>query len=186
MPALKPELVIALSNDYLARRPGTIYDAAGKPVPPTKAESRQDQVRTDTDKSLDLLKQYAKKVLIVDPVPTSPTLDPFACLSKQPYLEDCRFLAVPRTQIEAVYRGFVDNTVVYETNFDKLLCASLPICEPVIGGQIVRWDFSHLTPRTPNPSTRRSRRCSNANVFSPGPAAGASFEASGPRSRGDS
>ena len=38
-------------------------------------------------------------------------------------------------------------TPVFVANFDKLLCPYMPICDPVIGGLIVRFDNQHITPR---------------------------------------
>ena len=34
---------------------------------------------------------------------------------------------------------------VYSLDLDKQVCPLLPICDPVIGGQIVKLDPSHLT-----------------------------------------
>ena len=34
---------------------------------------------------------------------------------------------------------------VFSANFDQIVCPYLPICDPVIGGNIVRFDATHLT-----------------------------------------
>jgi hypothetical protein len=90
----------------------------------------------------------AGKVLVVAPVPTTTIKkDPFVCLTRSRFLEDCRFVADDNGKAaRVVYEGLADNTRVYAANFDKLLCPYLPICDPVIGGTIVRKDAQHITP----------------------------------------
>ena len=33
---------------------------------------------------------------------------------------------------------------VTTVDLDRLICPFLPICDPIVGGNVVRWDFQHL------------------------------------------
>ena len=46
-----------------------------------------------------------------------------------------------------MFRSVADGTRVFDENLDTLVCPFLPICDPIIDGQIVRWDPAHLTPK---------------------------------------
>jgi hypothetical protein len=48
--------------------------------------------------------------------------------------------------MEEIYRAFARrDTGILSANFDQLVCPYLPICDPVVNGQIVKWDRQHLT-----------------------------------------
>jgi len=149
IPALKPDVVVAWSNDYLTRRPGVVYDADGHPASSSGAADLARQVKAETERSIAELERYASKVLIAEPVPTAPTgLDPFQCLTKSKWVEPCRFVADAKpTVLDLVYRSVADDRRVYEASFDRFACPFMPICDPVSGGMIVRFDNQHLTPR---------------------------------------
>jgi hypothetical protein len=149
IPALKPDLIVAVSNDYLTRSPGTIEDQPGKPLEAKTPDDLRRLVAADTEKSLKLLEASAGRVLIVQPVPTTTTADdPFVCLTKKKFLEDCRFTVDPQpTPLQRLYRSLADGKRVYTANFAKLLCPYFPICDPVINGLIVRFDNQHITAR---------------------------------------
>ena len=62
--------------------------------------------------------------------------------------EECRYVAQAGAArgVEGPYRQLARrNPGVYSADFDGLVCPFLPICDPVIGGRIVKWDASHLT-----------------------------------------
>jgi peptidoglycan/LPS O-acetylase OafA/YrhL len=146
IPALKPDLVIAIASDY---RAATLYDRNNKAVPSIGATEHLRQIKTDTARSIALLEASAKKVVVVDPVPVAALSDdPFVCLTRSQFLEQCRFTADNQdAPLDNIYHGLADNTRVYDMSFDRLVCPALPTCDPVIGGLIVRWDPEHLTPK---------------------------------------
>jgi SGNH domain-containing protein/acyltransferase-like protein len=146
LPALKPDLVIAIANDYLVRRPGLYYDDAGDIVRTTSAADLRTQYTADTKQTVEKLKTFAKKILILEPAPTAPS-DPFVCLGRSKYLETCRFIASDRSQVDEVYRSFADKSRVFTANLDPFVCPNYPVCDPVIDGTVVRWDVQHLTPK---------------------------------------
>jgi hypothetical protein len=149
IPQLKPDLIVAVSNDYLTRTPGIVFDATGARRPANDSAELAAQVKEETQRSLQQLEKTARKVLIVEPEPlTEPDADPFKCLTRAKFLEQCRFVAnTAPLPIERIYRNVADNERVYVADFDKLLCPFDPICDPVIGGVIVRFDNQHITPR---------------------------------------
>ena len=149
IPQLKPDLIVAVSNDYLTRRPGSVHDASNHPIAVSGPEALQKQIKADTESSLKELMAHAQKVLVVEPVPiTTPAKDPFVCLTKSKVIEACRFVAnLEPLPIELIYRSLANNRNVYVADFDKLACTFWPICDPVLNGAIVRFDYQHLTPR---------------------------------------
>ncbi len=149
IPQLKPDLIVVIDNDYNTRRPGTIYDADDKPIDVRGESERLSRIKTETQRSLTEMEKSAKKILIVEPLPTAPVKnDPFLCLTRSKYLENCQFTAPTSSlPLKKMYRGLADNKRVYVADFDKLVCPALPVCDPVVNGIIVRWDIQHLTPR---------------------------------------
>ncbi len=149
IPQLKPDIIVGISNDYLTRRPGVVLNAAGKPQAAKTSQDLQRLIDADTRSSVTMLEKYARKVLIVEPVPTTPTADdPLACLTKSKFLEDCRFVDTdPQpTPLARMYLTLTDDKRVSVANFDKLVCPYFPICDPVINGLIARFDNQHITP----------------------------------------
>lgn len=148
IPQLKPTVVIAISNDYLVRRPGVERDSNGKVLAATGAGGLRQQVETETEQSLQSLTASAGKVLIVEPVPTTiPKDDPFVCLTKGKFVEDCRFVSASEpTELQLMYRSQADNKRIFTADFSKLLCPYDPICDPIVDGIVVRFDNQHMTP----------------------------------------
>ena len=88
-------------------------------------------------------------MVVIEPVPVAPLdQDPFACLTTGEALEACRFVANTESlPIEHLYRPLADNRTVYDMDADRMLCPFMPICDPIVGGEIVRFDIQHITPR---------------------------------------
>ena len=73
--------------------------------------------------------------------------DPFDCISTAELLETCRFVvpADPTPQ-ERIFRDIAAaDPEVWSLSMDQLVCPYLPICDPVVGGVVVRSDDDHLT-----------------------------------------
>jgi hypothetical protein len=123
IPELHPDIVVAMDYDFAYRNP-----------------------RAETVQSLPQLARDGRKVILVEDTPNA-TIDTRDCLSKAKVLEDCRFVAnrFP-TPLERLYRQLARaQSRVYAADFDRLVCPFLPICDPVVDGQIVTFDGSHLT-----------------------------------------
>ena len=96
------------------------------------------------------LRKDGRKVVLMEPWPVESILnnvDPVECLSQAKALEECSFVANLRpTPLEMQYRSMAKHDAgVTSIDIDHLLCPSLPICDPVVNGVIVKKDFTHIT-----------------------------------------
>jgi hypothetical protein len=123
IPALDPDIIIAV--DY--------------------ADAYADPARATIETVRPLVRDGRKVILVEDP-PNAP-FDLRICMSKAKHLEECRYVAnAALTPLETVYRQLdVENVDVYSADFDRLVCPYLPICDPVVNGQAVKLDATHLT-----------------------------------------
>ncbi|MEO6628291.1 MAG: acyltransferase family protein [Aquihabitans sp.] len=90
----------------------------------------------------------SRKIVIVEPTPHArPDRNPLTCLSQGTYLEECRFVtSLEPTPEEQEFRR-IDRQYsnVWSLDLDPLACPYLPICDPAVGGLMVRLDSNHLT-----------------------------------------
>jgi peptidoglycan/LPS O-acetylase OafA/YrhL len=148
IPQLKPDIIIAMNLGY--EQPGQVVqyrgpDGRGVPNPSPEHDAL---VRRATTDSIARLKGAGSRVLLLEPIPFAPEgFDPLACLSKEPVLAACRFVAEPGpTGLEQLYRrNDAEDERVWALDLDRLVCPYLPICDPIVNGQVVRIDGSHLT-----------------------------------------
>jgi hypothetical protein len=146
IPALQPNLIIAVNlGGY--DQPGNYFpfeDQNGKRVGFSAVEST-------TKSSLAALRAGGRSVLLVEPIPIpsspSPFFDPYKCLEKAKVQEECRYTADPSpSPVDLLYRAAARrDSNVYSLDLDRQVCPLLPVCDPVIDGQIVKLDPSHLT-----------------------------------------
>ena len=62
------------------------------------------------------------------------------------YLDACRYVSsTAPTPLEASYRSLANGTDVYSLDLDRLVCPYLPICDPMVGGLVVKKDGEHIT-----------------------------------------
>jgi peptidoglycan/LPS O-acetylase OafA/YrhL len=112
------------------------------------AQSIQWLDRTTAD-SIRELRGDGAKVVILEPIPVT-RFNPLDCISKAKTIEQCSYVESRPSPdpLEAYYRQLAKrDTGVLSTNLDRLVCPFLPICDPVVDGQIVKWDPTHLTVR---------------------------------------
>ena len=123
IPAVKPNIIVASEFEYLYAN----ADAT-------------------TIRSVDQLTQDGRKLILIEDFPDSP-FDPLGCLSQAKVLQQCRFVTnTTPLPLELLFRKLDgERSDVYSANFDQLVCPYLPICDPVVNGQIVRFDASHIT-----------------------------------------
>lgn len=137
LPELDPDVVV-VSSGFLTLTPGvTEFDPA---------DSLAVDLRAQTLATVDDLRSIADHILLIDPMPVA-SLDPLACLATADWLEDCRFVADDSgLWLEEYYRSVAEaRPGVVVADFDPEVCPYLPICDPVIAGQVVRLDAQHLT-----------------------------------------
>ena len=147
IPTLKPDIVVGVDLGYgkpgLLREP--FLDEDGKILTQRRAD-RNRWPELTTTRSVNALRAAGAKVLIVEPIPVAP-FDPRTCLSQAKVLESCRYTApVQPDALELFYRG-LDHRYddVWSANFDPLVCPFLPICDPIVQGQVVKADRTHLS-----------------------------------------
>jgi len=143
LPALHPDIVVLFQRGL------------DDPAFPRKMESLDpgltglDQatlLRRTAESTLDELVADHYRTVILEPLPIAP-FDPTACLSGAATLGACSFRANDHpTPIEVVYRyASLTRRNVWSIDMDRLACPDLPICMPMVGGQITRRDSHHLT-----------------------------------------
>ena len=129
IPALHPDIIVLVDRDH----------------PPS--ERLTDDIEKATRASLSQLKAPGRKLVLVDPVVQSPVPpEPLQCLRHARFLEDCRYVVdTAPNPISLVFRRLAAaDPSMLAANFDRLVCPYLPICDPVIGGVVVRWDHQHI------------------------------------------
>ena len=153
IPALKPDIIVAMNLDYWnpQTRPeirAMTMRVAGKRLVKFGSVAFDQWLATTTSRSLDELSANGRKVVVIEPIPIAP-ISPLSCISSAKVLEECRYVASPYPDdIERLYRRLdKKDDQVWVANFDRLVCPYLPICDPVVGGQIVKVDNSHLSPK---------------------------------------
>jgi hypothetical protein len=104
------------------------------------------EMRRAVDRTIDRLRADGRKIVIVEPLPTASGINPFTCLSKADYLDECRYVSFAvATRLETYYRSIADGRDVYSVDLDHLVCPYLPICDPIVGGVVVKKDPQHIT-----------------------------------------
>ncbi len=129
IPALEPDIVFAVNAEY----PITVLNQA--------------VMTSSTKASLKQLEAPGRIVVMMEPMVQAPADDPpLACLGAVEFLEDCRFVAdTAPSRTDLLYQKLATGQPdVKVANLDQLACPYLPICDPVIGGHVVRWNFQHL------------------------------------------
>jgi peptidoglycan/LPS O-acetylase OafA/YrhL len=118
-------------------------------TPPIRAGQPgfQERIEDATDQAIATLRADGRKIVIVEPLPTaSGTFNPYTCLSTATYLDECRYVAVAQpTPLEQYFRSVADGRDVYSIDLDPLVCPYLPICDPIVGGVVVKKDPQHIT-----------------------------------------
>jgi hypothetical protein len=145
IPALHPDLIVVMEVAHEDRTlPQFLGPNLAKPKHATPAYWQW--VDETTKRSVSALRANGRKVLMVEPIPVAPS-DPLTCLSKAKVLEECRYIADDNAEIvEHDYRQIASNVDrAWSLDLDHLVCPYIPICDPVVGNQIVKLDTSHLT-----------------------------------------
>jgi peptidoglycan/LPS O-acetylase OafA/YrhL len=149
VPALRPDLTVAISQGYedpvLGLEP--LLDERGR-IDRRGAKVANPWLETTTRRSLAALRPYSRKILIIEPIPIAGfRFYPVRCLSQAKVLEQCRYVVkLGPDRLELFYRQLArDDKNMRSADFDRLVCPFLPICDPIVNGQIVKWDRTHLT-----------------------------------------
>ena len=146
IPALDPDVV------FLAHRP---VDDPNQPMEMSDADigrvkgaERDRALARRIEDVVEDLVADGRKVVIFEPIPIAPAdEDPFYCLDKMEVIAGCRFITsedpVPEDlELRAMDERFDSVTSI---DLDLATCPYRPICDPIVGGEIVRRDNNHLT-----------------------------------------
>ncbi len=146
IPALHPDIIVAVNLGGYSQ-PGNYFPFEA----PDGTRAAFPTVEQDTQSSVAALSADGRDVLLVEPIPIprlpSPFFNPYTCLEKAKVQEECRYTAEPSpSPVDQLYRQVAAaDPHVFSLNLDTQVCPLFPICDPVIGGQIVKLDPSHLT-----------------------------------------
>ena len=149
IPALHPDVIVTMNLGYEDPALGLegFLGPDGKVMTPGTA-AYTNWIDTTTTRSLAKLRVDAKRVALIEPIPMAPAaFDPLACLSQAKVLEACRYVArATPDPLELFYRSLAKTDHdVFDLDIDREVCPYLPICDPIVNDQIVKWDRTHLT-----------------------------------------
>ena len=111
-------------------------------------EARQAALERRITDVVDRLRADGRTVVMFEPIPVvSQEDDTLTCLSQAKALEECRFVTSTRPGgEERIMRSLAEgDDGVVSVDLDPLVCPYLPICDPVVDGQIVKVDDDHIT-----------------------------------------
>jgi peptidoglycan/LPS O-acetylase OafA/YrhL len=148
IPLVKPDVIVLIHAPM--DKEGLKGQHLGGPNGPlaTGSPAAEQAIETATDKTVALLDNGKRDIVIIEPIPQGPQgYDPLGCLSTAKYLDQCRFVVdTGPSPTELHYRELArTNNHVFDLNIDKLACPYLPICDPMVNGKIVWYDLSHLS-----------------------------------------
>ena len=144
IPALHPDVIIAVHvpRDDGSRADGSMFRAAdGSATGPIA-----DVVRAATDASLDRLTASGARVVLFEPLPYD-TADPTECLSGAATVGACAYQAnADPFPTELLYREEASKRRdVFDIDADVLACPYLPVCVPMIDGELVFRNQFHVS-----------------------------------------
>jgi hypothetical protein len=147
IPALNPDVIVLMNFGYddLSVTPFPVFGTNRIRV--NRGNVTFDTLLAQTTiQSLAELRAEGRKLVIIEPIPRAAS-EPTQCLRTSKVLEACRYVANTKPSVvEQLYRMLAkQDDHVLSVDIDRLVCPYLPICDPVIGGHIVKIDAHHLT-----------------------------------------
>jgi hypothetical protein len=149
IPSLDPDIMV-LINAPLDRPGGPGRPGVGGPggLFDVGSPAAEHAIEAATEETIARFRSDGRDVVLIEPIPLTPNrFDPLACLSTTRVVDDCRFkAAVKPSATELYYRALArSSNHIWDVDLDRLVCPSLPICDPVVNGKIVWYDSSHLS-----------------------------------------
>jgi len=148
IPALDPDIVVLAHRPYDdPAQPMSIHAADGDLVR-AGTQAFRDTLEEASRATIAALRRDGREVIVIEPIPVAPiAVDPLVCLGKHRYQQDCRYASRPTPSMtELLYRDLAEMDGVWALDIDRLVCPYLPICDPIVGGVVVKADRTHLTP----------------------------------------
>jgi peptidoglycan/LPS O-acetylase OafA/YrhL len=143
IPALQPDVVIAIN---VPRDEGSRPDAFFEPAGDAGGRTIDEVVADATETSLDALTADGAEVVLFEPLPYD-RQNPVECLSGVETVGDCAYEAnVQPFPTELTYRAQdAGRDDVVAIDADSLACPLLPICAPMLDGELVFRNEFHLS-----------------------------------------
>ncbi|MEQ1786438.1 MAG: SGNH hydrolase domain-containing protein, partial [Acidimicrobiales bacterium] len=147
IPALEPDVVVLINNAYDTLDQYILYLGPDREVLPINSPELTGWVEQATDDAVAELRADGRSLVLIEPIPYDPTLDPLACLSEAAVVEECRrAMNAGASFLERAYRRLDRaDDALWALDLDELVCPFLPICDPIVGGEVVWADANHLT-----------------------------------------
>src|SRR5262249_16936895 len=145
IPTLHPDIIIAVNVDHEDRSELPFLGPDNKPLKAGPALYRW--LDAKTVESTAAIHARGAKLVIVEPIPVT-RLDPLACLSRPKPPEQCSHVATPSPDPLETFSPHPAKQPpenIPALALDRLICPSLPICDPIVNNQIVKLDPTHLT-----------------------------------------
>lgn len=138
---VRPDRIVVISHPYgdpnfEVRARGT--DDTALEIPGAEFAARTSQATQE-------LARYGGSVTIIEPRPSSP-FDAVNCLAAVDWIDECAFIATTASLDESFALREVAEGLpgVSTVSIDDLVCPRYPLCDPIIGGTLVRYDSDHL------------------------------------------
>ncbi len=145
IPQLAPDIIFAVDSAYEDPKQPLPFVAGGRVLSRT-VPADMSRVITDSTNSLHRLRASGAKVVALEPIPVVGA-DQLLCLTKATFVEECRQIArATPDPLEQAYRALdARDPDIWSVDIDRLVCPYLPICDPIVGGRVVRRDGTHLS-----------------------------------------
>jgi peptidoglycan/LPS O-acetylase OafA/YrhL len=147
IPALHPDVIVTMNLGYENDARVVRYLGPDLGFIPRTSPEYDAWLQQTTEDSLRQLRTGNTNVVLIEPIPFDITFDPTKCLSGAKVVEQCRYTVSPApTDLEKLYRQLdAQDDHVWSLDMDKLVCPYLPICDPIVNQQVVKFDATHLT-----------------------------------------
>ncbi len=147
VPAFNPDIVIlAQSGQGNSRFPVPLTFPDGRKLG-FGAPGYNEALIHASAATLATLREPHRKVVVLEPTPSSFPFDPLSCLSRGGSPSGCAYkVDADLTAIELYYRQASHPPNLLSVDLDRLVCPRLPICDAIVHDVIVRRDANgHLT-----------------------------------------
>ena len=158
VPALNPDIVIlAESGQGNSRFPLPLTFPDGRKLG-FGAPGYNEELIHASAATLATLREPQRKVVILEPTPSTFPFDPLSCLSEGGSPSGCAHkVDANPTALELHYRQASHQPNVWSVDLDRLVCPRLPICDAIVHDVIVRRERE----RPPDRDLRPLGLCSN-------------------------
>ena len=190
VPQLDPDIVVLVAPH--ARRPAHAERVGlpdGSRVQLRHADFEKRRSTRRVDSTIDRLRRQGRKIVIIEPLPVAPARSTRsrACRRRSTSTTAATSPARSRRRSSGTSARSPTARDVYTIDLDRLVCPYLPICDPIVGGIVVKKDRAAHHRRVLGGDGRRrsSRLLVDDGMISAVPADGCDAQRSGVHARGE-